>query len=547
MSTIMLLSKKPLLFALLMMGSWAVLGQASKRLLPHNINLSGYNNFSPAISGDGNVLVYLSDYSNDGEMIMLYSTRLTMRSWKDSKEVDRPANIPSITFRGGYALNFDGSVLYITNKKTGGLGGYDIWYSEWNGSSWGSPKNFGKPINSSVNDGSPSLSTDGLVMYFMRCEKMTNGSAENCRIMMSEKIKGRWQEATELPSPINNGNEMAPKILSDNQTLIFASDRIGGKGGFDLYLSRRTETGWSEPINLDFVNTPEDDIFSSVAAKGRYIMIDRNGGRGRVIEEVLIPSELQPKKVLQVVGHAVDGNTSLPLSATAKVYIPDTRKRIIFKKTDTKGDYNFGLIEGEVYDFSLEPEDASFYTFSKLYDLSTMKNSTRDELKVKFNKKEPGIKNELGAIAYQPETSELSDASVYELRRLTRLIKANPAEQFVFSVELYDFRSDSIAANELTEVRRDTLQWEEETAVLDSLTNEPTDSVQIQHFTKVTTTYDNNKTEKQAQALLDYLVSKGIPEEQLSYETATSIKPEGVDGPRSKWKPLRIFIRIKEE
>src|SRR5690606_12116912 len=110
---------------------------------------------------------------------------------------------------------------------------------------WSNPVNPGAPVNSRQHEACASLSADGKTLYFMRCEKMDQNSADLCRIYRTvKKPTGQWGEPEELPSHINTGNSQSPRIMADGETLIFSSDQMGGKGGMDLFLSRLVNGNW---------------------------------------------------------------------------------------------------------------------------------------------------------------------------------------------------------------------------------------------------------------------------------------------------------------
>ena len=263
-----------IIFAIPLLGY----GQQNERPLPPNINQPSINLFAPFISGNGKVLIYLSDYADDGHHTMYFSTREGFE-WEDGKEVNKLVNRPALNFRGGYALDYTGDKLYFTSRKSG-LGGFDIWESERNGNDWKAPGNLGSPLNSRENEASPVVTPDGERMYFMRCAEMSPyGGAKDCRIMYSDLRNGRWSEPQPLPDNINTGNSQTPRIMGDGETLIFSSDRFGGKGGLDLFYTRYDGTSWSDPVALDFLNTDRDDSFISVPAKGRYAYVSKKGPR----------------------------------------------------------------------------------------------------------------------------------------------------------------------------------------------------------------------------------------------------------------------------
>lgn len=525
-----------LFFALILPGT--VFGQAKKRRLPAGVNLRSLQNQAPFISGDGGSIVYLTNYNDDYELSMRYARKKGTIAWEESEEVNRAANIPNLAYTGGFALNFDGSRLYITYKKGAGIGGYDIYYCDKKGNNWGEPKNFGRPLNSEKNDGSPSISADGKYMYFMRCDKMSVDNASGCKIFVAERKGRSWGEPKPLSNVINGYNAMSPRILADGETLVFASDRPGGKGGLDLYQSRKANGEWTEPVPMDFANTPGNDQFVSFTSKGRYIYHAVTEDKGMAIEQLIIPASLKPKKVMRVQGKIVDANTGEPLAAMVKAYSIATRDRVWSDATNNKGEFVVVLKEGESYDFSVEPKLPGYPYHSKLYYLEKMKYSDRDELNIKVSKISTGDVMELNSIEFEPYTAKLKDESTYELRRLTRLMKKMPGNSFEIEVKLNNYLSDSVQSDpDLTEVIIDTVyqeptqpmeveeadseeleeggeEYDQETDEVDTVSRESEEEVQEPSFT-LKYTYHNDRTEKQAQTIKDYFTQKGVSEDKI--------------------------------
>ena len=64
--------------------------------------------------------------------------------------------------------------------------------------------------------------------------------------------------------------------MIDNQALVYASDKAGGKGKLDLYLTCYENGLWSKPVPYEFLNTEKNDEYISVPARGMWFIIMRN-------------------------------------------------------------------------------------------------------------------------------------------------------------------------------------------------------------------------------------------------------------------------------
>ena len=93
----------------------------------------------------------------------------------------------------------------------------------------------------------------------------------------------KWGEYSQLSFSFNNSYSFAqPTLSADGQTLIFASNMDGGLGETDLYMSRRTQSGWSEPVNLGAkINSAGSELFPFLHPSGKlYFSSNRYGGQG---------------------------------------------------------------------------------------------------------------------------------------------------------------------------------------------------------------------------------------------------------------------------
>ncbi len=516
--------------------------QAELKKLPPNINHPSINLYAPAISGDGESIIYLSDYTDDGYHTMFYATKKSVSSWNDGVEVSKNVNRPTLNYRGGYSLSFEGDMLIFTSRKSG-LGGFELWYSNKEGNNWGVAKNFGSPINSASNEGTASLSVDGETMYFMRCDQMSEyKGASGCKLMVATKKFGKWQDPVELPSNVNTGNSQNPKILADGNTLLFSSDQFGGKGGLDLYMTRKLGDKWSDPAPMNFINSPQDDQFVSIPSKGRYIYTSMKDSRSFEIVQVLIPEEFQPKKVMRVQGSVTDKQTGEPLNATLTVFNIDLRDRLFNEKIGTKGEFSLVMNEGSHYDLALKSDDQTYMYYSKIYALDEIGNRDKQNLRIELEPMSAGSEYET-AIRFKEYSSELDDLSTFELRRLADLTRRNSNMKFELDIYQNNYKEDSVFSDsDLTVLALDSIYIEKK--IIDTIsvssTNSKIDSLGMStqevdslltrmnetqyedsivystiNVLKIKKTYHNDRTEKQAEEVKAYLVERGANPENI--------------------------------
>ncbi|MEQ8425535.1 MAG: hypothetical protein RIA63_12550 [Cyclobacteriaceae bacterium] len=552
------MNKSGLTFLTLVFLSIHCFGQTRLRKLPITINHPAINVTAPYISLDGNSLVFISDNSDENQLTMFYTTKKDAVNWKEPVMMPRSVN-NRLNFLRGFALSPDGKTLYLSSLKSGGLGGFDILVSQLRGTIWSEPVNIGLPINSSGQEACPSLTPDGSTMYFMRCEKMDQKAASDCKIFYSKKSRlGKWEEPVELPEFVNTGNSQTPRILGDSETLIFSSDRLpDNKGGMDLYVTKLENEKWSKPVPLTFANTAKDDQFVSASSLGRYLLKDQPGARTSEIVEMLFPADIKPKATMQVDGK-VSGPAN-PSSPYIAVFNQENQQRVFNGRPEKDGAFTFYLKEGAKYDFSVVPETNDFTFYSMVYDLTADHVPLFDKVDVQIKPIAQGVEFELG-VSFRPNSTDLAASSTQELRRLSRMVNGNSTRKFVIDVTLQGYLEDSLKSNpDLTEVRIDTVHISVEKivpdtvkldsilAVLnqrelnsqDSLAMQTPDSTALMVENKFKTsmdslqriavmtvlvdsvsikrTYHNDRTRAQAKTLIDYLINEGASPSSVDY------------------------------
>jgi len=156
-------------------------------------------------------------------------------------------------------------------------------------SDWSTPVNLGPVVNSSSSDQHPAISRDGLSLYFTSDRPGGSGDLD---LWVSERsdLDQPWGPPQNLGPVVNSvGRDLAPNLTRDGHRLFFHSTRAGGCGGMDLYVSTRRNVhdnfAWETPVNLGCViNGPYDDAGPSYTEEGDrpvlYFTSTRPGGPG---------------------------------------------------------------------------------------------------------------------------------------------------------------------------------------------------------------------------------------------------------------------------
>jgi outer membrane protein OmpA-like peptidoglycan-associated protein len=244
---------------------------------------SGYDDHSPVISADEKVLMFTSKRPGNvgGKLTDSGEPFEDIYEYRKGKH-PRPVNIGSPVNTEYHdatcGLSADGNELFVyrATKRDGG----DIFHSIFDGEKWSDPKRLGPNINTKYRETHASLSADGQQLYITSDRK---GGLGGFDIYISQKQNdGTWGPAINLGPSINTSkDEIGPYIHPDGITLYFSSDGHPGMGGFDVFFSeKKDDIEWYEPENIGFpLNTVEHDVFFVPTAdgKGGYYASQKDG------------------------------------------------------------------------------------------------------------------------------------------------------------------------------------------------------------------------------------------------------------------------------
>ncbi len=227
---------------------------------------------------------------------------------------------------GGATLSADNKNMYFTICKNDGgdLLNCDIWYSYFSKGVWAEIKNAGIAINGKNTwESQPSLSSDGKTLYFASSREGGFGELD---IWKSTKdAKGIWSTPENLGPEINTkGSEKSPFFHSDGKTLYFSSTGHQGYGGYDIYFSKLEDNNvWQVPKNIGFpINSEKDDLgfFVSTDGKSGYFASDKiKGVGGWDIYSFPLYKEARPERVVFVSGELRNEKNEIITDATVEI------------------------------------------------------------------------------------------------------------------------------------------------------------------------------------------------------------------------------------
>ncbi len=449
--------------------------------------------FEPKNMGDSINSVYLEYFPtitiDDKEFIFtrrvngqedFYESRFENGHWTKAQPL--PGDINSNQNEGAQNISQDGQWLIFTGCNFPyGFGSCDLYISYLTPEGWSKPENMGNRINTEAWESAPSLSPDKRDLYFASSRLGGYGGQD---LYVSHQLpNGRWSDPENLGPEINTiGDENAPFMHADNQTLYFTSGGHLGYGGSDLFMAKKQGKGWKKPVNLGFpINTIENEGSLVIAADGKtaFYTSDRSDSRGGLdLYSFELREDVRPARTLWVKGKVFDKKTQKGLPSAVELTDLNTRDVISRVQTDATGNYLVTLPVGKDYAFNVKRKGYLF--FSENFPLSQKTPDSTYNIDIPLQPIEADAIVVLKNIFFDLGKFDLKPESTIELDNIFQLLKENPTLKIQISGH-----TDNIG--------------------------KATDNM----------TLSNNR----AQAVVKYLVSKGIEPARLTFKGFGATKP----------------------
>jgi len=214
---------------------------------------------SPEFSPDGKELFFTRYYFSDD--VKLFCLKYENENWT-------PPYIPDFagTIKTGSPVFFGNNRLYLV-RDVSNNNNFRIYTTERTSAGWNTPQLVTMPYNNSLGSLSNISIANNQTIYF------TLHTAQGAYLYRSVFVNNQYSQFEKLPNQINSFNSSSPYIDPEERYIIFESDRTGGYGASDLYVSfKDPQNNWSVPINLgNSINSPEYDCDASITPDGKYL------------------------------------------------------------------------------------------------------------------------------------------------------------------------------------------------------------------------------------------------------------------------------------
>ena len=388
--------------------------------------------YFPVLTADQQQLIFtrrMGGGPSDDEDLVI-SRKNAKGRWTEPESVSR--NINSELNEGTSTISADGRKLIFTScVGRQGYGSCDLYESIRTGEEWTKPRNLGPNVNSAEWESQPSLSADGRTLYFVSDRRGGVGRRDIWVSYLNEN--GDWSRAKNAGRPVNTMyDEISPFIHVNNRALYFASNGLVGFGGYDIFFSEKDSSGaWTGPKNIGSPINNHEDQFSlfitSDGKKGYYSHeeVKDAGYTSSRIFEIEIPEENRIRyRSNYVKGVVRDKESQRPLAASIELINLDTKETESLVSSDSvSGNYLIVLTQGAEYALYVNKKGYLFRSLN--FNYSSLKDFEPIVLDINLERAKEGTTAILTNIFFDVDKYDLQQRSVTELQKILRFLKEN--------------------------------------------------------------------------------------------------------------------------
>lgn len=325
----------------------------NKKNLGEKINLVAINH-KACVSGGNNTLVYTCEMGDENS---IYMSQKVSDKWSPPTEItSQLSNERDIS---SSSLNYDGTQLFI--YKVDDFVG-NIYVSNYKDGRWSKIKKLNQNINTKYYESHASISKDGNTLIFTSNREGGEGGLD---IYMSElQSDDSWGPAENLGTAINTPfNENTPFLTNNDSVLFFSSEGHYTIGGYDILKAKKKNNVWQKPENIGYpINTTDNDLFFQPLGNGTEAYYSMHTGYK---EKSIFKLNLFPEKkdfVFEIRGHVSVPDSTVLFNERFPVSLIDTASKdtvdVSYPNKST-GLYNFIT---DVGNYKLVFEGTGYYS-----------------------------------------------------------------------------------------------------------------------------------------------------------------------------------------
>ncbi len=475
--------------------------------LGNNIN-SKYVDYAPLISNDNNTLIFTSRRPNesktnrdqDGEYFeeIYISHKDSAGNWTKAKLIGKP-----ITGNGHSAcagLSADGNNLIVYRSSGNG----DLFVSKKENDKWTSPKNMGNNINSKGHEAGASYSYDNLKLY-ISSDRIGGYGGQDIYVSTIDE-KGNWGKVKNMMRKINTPYDETNFIaLPDGKTFYFTSSGHNSMGGLDIFKITYEDSVWSDAVNLGYpINTPDDDIIYSITSDGKRAYIASSVDKAKKHDIFMLTFMHKAKPIVD----DVDGNL-LAVNKYGEL-LPDIDKAVNIQKL------NLTVLKGVIKDKN---------TGEPLYASIELTDNSSNKVVATFNSNEqtggylvslPAGKNYGIAVKAENCLFYSDNIVVKKVKGYKEIVKDILLQRITVGSKVVlnniFFASGKAKLTKSSETELNNL--------LKLMNDIPTLKIEVSGHTDNVGSASSNKilSKKRAKAVVDFLIKNGVASDRMVYK-----------------------------
>ena len=477
------------------------------------------DDWSPCLSADGELLIFTSNRVNehladdygrfDNE---IYFSTLENRKWTTIEAINT-LNTEEDDAVGG--LSYDGQRLLIYKVENENA---DVFESKLNGTKWEAPERkmgkAGNSVNTTDNETLASYDPKDIKVYYLT----DGGYGKNWDIMFSgvmNRERNIWGKGQSAGHEVNTKyHEGSVYLHPDGKTMYFSSQGHNSMGGYDIFVSHVDELGhWGPAQNLGApINTPYDDLFYSSTASGKvaYIASNRKGGKGGLdIYKITYWGSEKPQ--------SLDAEEQLIASIANPVKDKTIAQPIMVEER------NLTVFKGKILDMITKEsvpanisitDNATGNTY-----ISVVSNASTGKFLVSLpSGKNYGIAVSADGYLFHSENFDIAKGETYNLiEKDIELMYIDIGSKIALRNVFFDLGKSIVKEDSYAELDR----------LVDLMQQLPNLRVELSGHTDNTGSevLNNRLSQKRAEAVVEYLISKGISADKLTAKGYGSTAP----------------------
>ncbi len=476
-------------------------------ILDTNINTL-YVEYAPIVSLDDSLLFFTArrpdniggGRDNEGLYYedIYFSKKDSNGNWTKAQNMGKGINTSEHDAAAGLSADKKQILIYRSS------GNGDLYLAKRNTDGWSKAKKLNKYINTASHEASASFSYDMLKLYFTSDREGGYGGLDIYVSNIDEK--GNWGEAENLRGKINTPYDEVNLVpLPDGKTFYFTSSGHNSMGGLDIYKIEYKDSMWSDAINLGYpINTPNDDVLYSISADGSIAYIGRSNSdstKHDIYKLTFMKTAKPTIDDIDVVDLAIERYGEL---------LPEIEPAVNIQKM------NLSVLKGKITDqLSGEPIFASI----ELTDNSTNQvvatfhsnEQTGDYLVSLPSGKDYGIAVKAeNCLFYSDNVSVKKTKGYNEIVKDIQLQKITVGSKVVLKNIFFATGKATLTKSSETELQN----------LLKLMNDIPTLKIEVSGHTDNVGSAKKNKSlsERRAKAVVDYLVANGISIDRMVYK-----------------------------